>query len=103
MTTDTYITDSITGKSTIQKDPAATLDYTFDWSDYLALIADTIASVTFTVAGGVALTTQSNTTTAATAWISGGVTGVPASVACRITTSSGRTDERTIYLKIKDR
>ena len=46
MSTETYV---VTGtgadaKNTIVKDPNAVLDYTFDWSEWLDAITDTLAS-----------------------------------------------------------
>jgi len=99
------MTETYTGgpdKPTIVKDPEEVLDYTFDWSAYLADITDTIVTVVFEPVG-VVVDSSSNTTTSATAWVSGGVVGNTATVACVITTADGRTAVRSIYLKIKDR
>lgn len=99
------MTETYTGgpdKPTIVKDPEEVLDYTFDWSAYLADIEDTIVSVEFEPVG-VVLDSFSNTTTAATAWVSGGTNGTTGYVTCAITTVDGRTAVRSIYLKIKDR
>lgn len=38
-----------------------------------------------------------------TVWLSGGDTGSTYDVACRITTDAGRTDERTIHIRIRER
>lgn len=86
-----------------KKDPAAVLDYTFDWTEYLEPIADTIASVEFVTSAGLTKTSQSNTTTTATAFVSGGVVGATEKLTCRIVTTGGRTDDRTIDLKILER
>ena len=99
------MTETYTGgpdKPTIVKDPEEVLDYTFDWSAYLADIEDAIVSVEFEPVG-VVLDSFSNTTTAATAWVSGGVNGITGYVTCAITTAEGRKAVRSIYLKIKDR
>lgn len=82
------------------KDPDAVLDYQFDWTTWLN--GDTISSYTVTV-DGVTLDSDSNTTTAVTAWVSGGTAGAVATVACEIVTAGGRTDERTIKLVIQNR
>lgn len=82
------------------KDPQAVLDYTFDWSVWLG--TDTIASKTLTVTGAT-LNSSSNTTTAVTAWIAGGVAGYDVFVLCQIVTAGGRTDERTLRLKVQNR
>lgn len=86
-----------------KKDPNATLDYTFDWTAYLTPIADTIASVTWVLTSGITKVSQSNTTMTATAFISGGVVGSTETLTCRILTAGGRTDDRSISLKIVDR
>lgn len=99
MTTDTYVIGP-TGKYTIQKDPDATLDYPFDWSQYLAPLADSIASVTWITSAGLTQSNPTHTPTKATIWLSGGVLGATEQCTCRITTAGGRTDDRTIYLKI---
>ena len=96
------------GRSIIDKDPQATLDYTFDWTDYLAALPDTISSAansaTFTIdtLSGITIAAQSNTSTKATVWIAGGINGATAMVTSTIKTAGGRTDERSIYIKLKD-
>ena len=86
-----------------KKDPNAVLDYTFDWGPYLAPTTDTIASVTWVLSAGITKSSQTNTTTTATAFIAGGVEGSTETLTCRITTVGGRTDDRTIDLKIVSR
>ena len=53
------------------KDPDATLDYEFDWSDWLTPLADTIASVEFVLSDGLVSVAESNTTTTATIFVNG--------------------------------
>lgn len=91
--------------ATFKKDPNATLDYTFDWTDFLAPIGDTIASVTWVLSTGLTKVSQSNTTTTATAFVSGGTVGDTATLTCRITTNSTppRVDDRSVFLKIVER
>lgn len=86
-----------------KKDPNAILDYSFDWSAYLTPLADTISSVTWVLTSGITKVSQSNSTTSATAFISGGVVGNTETLTCRIVTAGGRTDDRSIFLKIIDR
>jgi len=88
---------------TFTKDADAILDYVFDWTAWLAADADTIASHTITVPTGITLVTSSNTTTAATAWLSGGTVGVEYDIGCEITTAGGRVDERTISVHVVER
>lgn len=105
---DTYIPNN-KGQPTIFKDPKAVLDYTFDWSVWLAGISDTISSlmgaVSFTIdsPSGATIVSQSNTSMTATVWIAGGTSGTLATVTCQIKTVGGRTDDRLIIIKFKER
>lgn len=83
------------------KDPDATLDYAWDWSAWLPE-GDQIASAVVT-ATGVTVDQQAHTPTTVTAWLSGGEPGRTASATCRVTTSQGRTDDRTITLSLSHR
>lgn len=83
------------------KDPGARLDYTVDWEDWLD--SDTIASVTWTVPTGLTKESQSNTTTAATVWLSGGTAGTDYAVVCHIVTVAGRLDDRTLTIRCDQR
>ncbi len=98
----------------IEKDPNAVVDYHVAWSDWLA--GDTIATATWTLATGLVKDSQSinsgaltldgvshGANTVATVWISGGTAGAEYSVACRITTAGGRTDERTFRVVVRER
>ena len=98
MTTQTFLFDR-TGPYLL-KDPDSNLDYTFDWTEWLD--GDTVASSTVTVTGGTKGTT-SNTSTAVTVWVSGGTSNQTITVACKITTSAGRIDERSVRLKVQER
>jgi len=86
------------------KDPNATLDFGFDWSQWLAT-GESISSYTITVSGSTTLTKISDTNTSGSVivWLSGGTSGSRYEVACLITTSANRTDERTIKLDIRNR
>ena len=87
--------------STFLKDPDAVLDYAFDWTAWLD-DGETISSHTVTVDG---LTKDSDAENGGvvTVWLSGGTDGQEASAACLIETSAGRTDERTIVLRVRER
>jgi hypothetical protein len=87
-----------------EKDPSATLDWVFDFSDWLAT-AETISSVVWTVSPGLTVGATPNTGTNATIWLSGGSPGKIYSVACRVTTNNTipRVDERTITIRVTDR
>ena len=86
------------------KDPDAVLDWKWDWSDWLAT-SETITSWTVTPDTGVTVDSSAitDTSTSVTAWLSGGTAGNKYRVACLITTSAGRTDERSITIKVQPR
>ena len=83
------------------KDPDAILDYTIDWETWLE--SDTISTVTWTVPSGITKDSDSNTTTTATIWLSGGSAGVEYPILCKIVTAAARTDNRTIYIKVAEK
>ena len=84
------------------KDPDAVLDWKFDWYNWLTN-GETISTSTFIVTPGLTVNSTSNTGSAATVWLSGGRTGQAYLVTNRITTSAGRTDDRSITIRVKDR
>ena len=102
------------------KDPDAVLDYKWDWKaetngtgtsgDWLAA-AETIAAASHTITVTpvtaspltVDSSSQTDTNTSVTAWLSGGLAGTEYEVACLIVTSASRTDERTIKIKCEER
>lgn len=86
-----------------KKDPNAILDYTFDWGPYLAPLTDTISSVTWIASAGLTTSGPTHTTTTATVFVSGGDLDTTETLTCRIVTAGGRTDDRTIALKIVER
>lgn len=98
------------------KDPDAVLDYKFDWraltngvagavGDWLGA-GETIStsSVAVSPAGLVVdSSTLTDSATSVTVWLSSGTAGADYVVTCRITTSLGRTDERSITIKARER
>ena len=84
------------------KDPDATLDYEFDWSDWLAT-GETIASEDVTVEDGLTKGSVTESDGKVTVRLSGGTVNTRYSVACKITTSSGQIDERTMSILVKNR
>lgn len=85
------------------KDPQAVLDYVFPWSVWLAE-GEEITAHTVTASAG--LTVDSSSVGVGgdvTVWLSGGTAGMCYSVACRITTNAGRTDERTMTILVQER
>lgn len=86
------------------KDPNADLDYIVDWSAWLG--SDTIASSSWTLdSGDVTLHDDTNDTTTATCFVSGGTDGTIAVLTNRIVTnnSPARTDDRSIHIKIQQK
>lgn len=84
------------------KDPQAVLDYSTDWSTWLA-VGETITAATVTVPTGLTKDSQTNTGTVVTAWLSGGAVGLTYTVVYHITSSLGRQDERSISIAVRDR
>jgi len=88
--------------TTFIKDPDAVLDYSVDWSKWLA--GDQIQTSAWTVSDpGLEAAEDSNTGTRATVWLSSGAVGQSYTVTNRITTSGGRTDERSFAIQVQDR
>ena len=83
------------------KDSDAVLDFSVDWSAWLS--SETISTSSFTVEAGLTKDSESNDTTSATVWLSGGVSGTSYTVTNTITTSAGRTDERSLTINVIDR
>jgi len=96
------------------KDPDSSLDYKFDWkgltnghdvSDWLAS-GETILSAVVTVSGAGLVKdgdSISDSNTSVTVWLSGGNPGETGTVACKITTTDNRIDERTATIKVLER
>ena len=84
------------------KDPSAILDWAFDWTDWLAA-AETITDHTITADTGLTVDSSTEDAGVVTVWLSGGTAGENYKVACLVETSAGRTDERTIWIKVTNR
>lgn len=80
------------------KDPAARKDYEFDWADWLR--GDTIVDHLVTADEGLTVADSSQTATAVTVWLSGGVLGQTAAVTCHIKTAAGRELDGTIVVTV---
>ena len=82
-------------------DPNATLDFVFDWSGWLTT-GEVLTTTTVTADPGLVTPASSPatavTTTTVTVWLSGGTVGTSYAVVCRVTTSAGRIDDRTIRI-----
>ena len=88
---------------TFTKDPDAVLDYSVDWSAWLA--GDEISSSEWLLDQGAEIekVTDTMTATTTTIWLRGGDAGTTYLVTNRIVTAGGRTDDRTITVKVEDR
>lgn len=86
------------------KDPAARLDYTWDWALWLADVSDTIGSASVAVPEGLtAVGAPVVGETAVTQRVEGGVLDSAYTMVCQITTVGGLIDERSIDLTISER
>lgn len=85
------------------KDPDAVLDYGFDWSQWLG--TDTIATSTWIVESPLSIVPASefNDDTTTRLFISGGDLNASYVITNQITTVGGRTDDRSIEIRIKQR
>ncbi len=82
--------------TTFLKDPDAVLDYSVDWSKWLA--GDQIETSAWFFSDPVLQPSDdSNTTTRTTVWLSGGMAGQSYTVTNGIVTSGGRTDDRSFH------
>ena len=88
--------------SSIIKDSDAVLDYGFDWSDWLA-DGETISASSWTVSTGIIEDSNTNTTTTTTIWLSGGTINTTYRVINEIVTNLGRTDNRSIDIRVRNR
>ena len=78
------------------------MDYVFDWTEWLAT-GETITDHTITADTGITVDSSTELDGKVIVWLSGGTAGINYKVACLITTSAGRTDERTIWIKVVER
>jgi hypothetical protein len=86
---------------TFAKDPNAVLDYSIDWTRWLA--GDQIAASEWIIPSGITKAADSKTATSATAWLSGGTAGQSYIVTNRITTAAGRTEDRSFTIRVEER
>jgi len=85
------------------KDPDEILDYQIDWTTLLET-GETLSTSTWTPDGGLTKVSESHTAAGvSTVFVSGGTNGTTYKVKCEVTTSAGRTYNRTIFVEIKDK
>jgi len=84
------------------KDPEATLDYIWDWSDYLGAL-DQLVTADFSATPGLDIVSSVVHETEAEVWLGGGTDGNAYDVTCHIETLGGRRDERTARIQCQHR
>lgn len=87
---------------TFKQDPDEVLDYTLDWSEWLAS-GDTITDVTATPESGIVVDSTSFTVNSTTVWVSGGTAGSKYGISVHVTTNGGREGDRTIGIEVKEK
>jgi hypothetical protein len=85
------------------KDPDAVLDYTYDWSSFLADGEVIVEHEIFLSGDDITLDVSTADNTTVTVWLSGGIVREYYYITCRITTDQGRVDNRSIWILIKKR
>lgn len=86
-----------------EKDPAAVLDHGMDWSGWLDE-GETIASQTVVAAPAGLTIGQATQANGIVSWrVSGGTLGTDYIATCRITTSLGRIEERSVRYRVRER
>lgn len=112
---DTYVVTSSGSpaleKATILKDPQAVLDFTINWQPWLDDVLDSLVSKSVTVstiagdASPLVVVQSAISGKSVVIWLSGGSAGNTYQVTCHITTAStpARQDDRSIFIKVKDR
>lgn len=87
------------------KDPDAVLDYAEDWADWLA--GDTIVTSTWIVPTGITKDSDAQTATQTSIWLSGGTIALGRrrtyTVTNEIITAAARTEQRSIYIQMKEK
>lgn len=83
-------------------DPDATLDFSFDWRDWLQT-GETITSQAVTVTAGATKQSSSQAGGIVTVWLTGGVAGSDVIVTCHIVTSANRQDDRSLTVSVRKR
>ena len=91
----------------IIKDSGSTLDYTIDWTDWLAT-GETVSSVSYTVPSGIttrtaigsAATATTSTTTRVT--LTGGTNDTIYTIKASMATNQGRTVVRNFRVRVED-
>lgn len=92
--------------SQFTKDPDAVRQFQMDWTLWLAdgeTIADAEIIVDDDSATPVTVDSSSHDDEIVAFTLSGGTTGTAAKVTCRVTTSDGQVDDRTVDIRVRER
>lgn len=95
------LVDTCNRRIDYEKDPDDTRDYPQNF--VIDLDGDTIDDVTFLLPDGLTSVSSSNTTTTATIFVSGGSAGSIYRITCRVETAGGRTFDRTVRVRVRER
>ena len=91
-----------------EKDPDATLPYGFDWSAWVPS-GDSVASAAWNITSpsgdGTPITVSSTSVSSnvASATLTAGTAGNEYQARCRVTTTNGLIDDRTIWIVVRER
>ncbi|MEV6258093.1 hypothetical protein AB0L97_33045 [Nocardia sp. NPDC051911] len=85
-----------------EKDPDATQDWLFDWSAFLT-VGETLTTSVYLARAGVTITPAATVGAVTRVWVTGGVLGEVYVITNRITTSDGRTEDRSFTVTITQR
>lgn len=88
------------GGTTAEQDKDAFLDYSFDWSDWLAS-GDTIQTSSWTAGVGITLSNSSTVGAVTSIWAQGGTPGLWYAIKNSVISASGRKDDRVLKLHIR--
>lgn len=90
------------GNFRTKKDKDSTLDYPFDWAEFLT-DGDQIASFDFATTGGLVVASSTQVGPIVTAFVSGGTVGTKTGkLICTIETVQGRIDDKELIFDIED-
>ncbi len=83
------------------KDPAALIDYSLNWSPWLD--GDTISGYSVTAESGITVSSVVGGSAIVAWWLSGGTAGRTYDITVEITTAAGRLDQRTVRVYVVNR
>jgi len=83
------------------KAPHAMLDFKFNWAYGYLEDGETITSYSIIADGGITVDSSSKSGNKVIVWLSGGRVGHNYNVTCRAITSFGRTDDKTMQIRVR--